>query len=242
VEIAVSGGGSGTGIKALLSGSAEIADASRPIKDQERKAAEAAGIHPTEHIVAYDGLAVIVHPSNPVTELSVEQLSDIFVGKIRQWREVGGTGGDIVLINRDSSSGTWEAFKNLVVTLNGTAKDRDYAPEALAAPSNQAVLDLVASTKAAIGYVGLSYLNERVKALWITPVGGGAPVPPTVANVQNRSYPISRALYCYTNGEPIGKLGEYIQWIKGPEGQAIVEHSITDCLLLYPKIDVSRQL
>ena len=120
-EIAVSGGGSGTGIKALISGTAEIANASRPIKDKELKQAQEAGVSPLEHVIAYDGIAVIVHPSNQVDELSVEQLSKIFSGQIGNWSELGGPDKDIVLINRDSLSGTYEAFKELVVQMNGAA-------------------------------------------------------------------------------------------------------------------------
>ena len=216
VAIAVSGGGSGTGIRALLAGSAEIANASRPVKDDEKRQAQAAGVQLVEHVVAYDGLAVIVPLSNRLAELSIEQLADIFAGSVTTWREVGGADGEIVIINRDSSSGTWQAFKDLV--LGG----REYAPEALAMLSNQQVLDSVARCQTAIGYVGLSYLNESIKALKVGPAEGSGAVEPTVANVQSDAYPISRPLYCYTNGEPTGELGEYMQWIKGPGGQAIV--------------------
>ncbi len=216
VEIAVSGGGSGTGIRDLLAGSAEIANASRPMKQKERNQAQAASISPVEYVVAHDGLAVIVHPSNPLDELSIEQIAAIFAGAVNNWNELGGPDSEIVIINRDSSSGTWQAFKDLVLN------SREYAVEALAMPANQAVLDSVSRYQGTIGYVGLGYLNESVKTLKVIPPRGGAAVEPTVANVQRGTYPISRALYCYTNGEPAGELGDYIQWIKGPAGQAIV--------------------
>ncbi len=222
-EIAVSGGGSGTGINALISGTAEIADASRPMKDKEKNAAKEAGIDPVEHVVAYDGIAVIVHPSNPVSQLSIEQLSDIFVGNIKNWKEIGGPDKEIVLINRDSTSGTYEAFKELVVTLHKTDKEREYAAEALAVQSNQAVVASVKESKRAIGYVGLGYLDESVKVLRVITIGGGEPVEPSIENVQNKSYPISRALYMYTNGEPTGNLAKYFEYIRNPEGQAIVK-------------------
>jgi phosphate transport system substrate-binding protein len=223
VEIAVSGGGSGTGIKALTSGTAEIADSSREIKPEEVEQARAAGVDPVEHVVAHDGIAVIVHPSNPLTEISVEQLSDIYSGRVRDWAEVGARGmGEIQVVSRDSASGTYEAFKELVVTMGETEKSRDYAPSALKQASNQAVSGLVSQTKTAIGYIGLGYVDESVKVLRVVPMGGGEAVGAIVESVMSGAYPVSRALYLYTDGEPIGVLKEYLDWIKGPEGQAVV--------------------
>jgi len=221
-DIAVSGGGSGTGIKALISGTAEIANASRPIKDSERQHAQARGVVPVVHIVAYDGMAVIVHPSNPVGELSLEQLSDIFSGKTTNWRQMGGPDQEILIINRDSSSGTYEAFKELVVQMNGTAPERDYAPEALALQSNQIVVQTVAASKPAIGYCGLGYLHPGVKPLKVAVTDGAEAAEPTAANVKNESYPISRPLYMYTDGEPTGVIADYLEYVKGP-GQQLVE-------------------
>lgn len=224
VDIAVSGGGSGTGIKALIAGTAEIANSSRAITPTEVEEANSAGVDPVEHVVAYDGIALIVHPSNPLDDISVEQLSDIFAGRITDWQAVGLPGrGQIQAIGRDSASGTYEAFKDLVVTLQGKDKSRDYGDTVLKQGSNQAVLTLVANTRSAVGYVGLGYLNSTVKALRVVPIGGGQGIAPTVKNVMSDTYPISRALYCYTNGEPTGPLKEYLDWIEGPEGQAIVE-------------------
>jgi len=223
VSIAVSGGGSGTGIEALLAGTAEIANSSRDIKPEEIERAKGKGVTPVEHLVAYDGIAVIVHPSNPLEALSVEQLSDIYTGKVKDWDAVGAKGlGAIQVVSRDSSSGTYESFKELVVTLGGKDKSRDYAPEALKQASNEAILSLVSQTKGAIGYVGLGYLSPKVKALKVIPVGGGEAVAPSAASVLDGSYPIARKLYCYTNGEPRGAVKAYLDWIKGPEGQAIV--------------------
>jgi phosphate transport system substrate-binding protein len=224
IDIAISGGGSGTGIKALMAGTTEIANSSRAIKEQERQQAEQAGMDLVEHIVAHDGIAVIVHPSNPVTALSVQELSDLYTGEITEWEPLGAAGlGAIQLINRDSASGTYEAFKDLVVTLNGTDTGRDYSPEALNQTSNQAVLATVARTKTAIGYIGLGYLNDSVKALGVTSVGGDQPVLATSGNVLAGTYPISRKLYCYTNGQPSGPVKDYLDWIKGPGGQAVAE-------------------
>lgn len=169
VNIAVSGGGSGTGIEALIAGTAEIANASREIKAKEIERAKAAGVEP------------------------LEQLSDIYTGKINDWKKVGAQGmGEIQVISRDSASGTYESFKELVVTLHGKDQSRDYAPAALKQVSNQAVLTLVAQSKNAIGYVGLGYLDQSVKTLSIIPLGGGQPVAPSAENILKGSYAISR--------------------------------------------------
>lgn len=222
-NIAVSGGGSGNGIEALTNGSAEIADSSREIKDKEVEAAKAKGINPLEHLVAHDGIAVIVHPDNPLTEISLQKLSDIYTGEIKKWDEIGGKGlGDIQVINRDSSSGTYESFKELVVQLHGKQKERDYAPGTINQTSNEAIASLVAQGKTAIGYVGLAYLKDSVKALKVIGIKGGAGEAATAANVVSGKYPIARELYLYTNGEPTGMLAEYITWIKSPAGQALV--------------------
>ncbi len=230
VDISVSGGGSGTGIRALIAGTADIANSSRDIKEKEIAQAREAGVTPVEHVVAYDGIAVISHPSNPLDEISVDQLSDIFSGRVTTWAELGATGmGDTQVVSRDSASGTYEAFKELVVTMGGRDNTRDYAAAVLKQPSNQAVLALVARTKSAIGYVGLGYLDESVKVLPVIPLSmhgpldGGEAVAPTVENVASGDYSVSRALYCYTNGEPRGATKAYLDWIEGPEGQAIVE-------------------
>ena len=223
VDMAVSGGGSGAGIEALMSGTCDIADASRPLEDKEIAAAEAAGFEPVRHVVARDGIAVIVNPANPITSLDFQALSDIFVGDLTSWDKVGAPGlGDIQIISRDSSSGTYEAFKEIVVTLHGDDKDRDYSPAALKQASNQAVLALVAQTKGAIGYVGLGYVDDTVRALAISPPEGGDAVEATAANVNSGAYPISRELFMYTRGKPSGVIKQYFDWGLGASGQEIV--------------------
>ena len=223
VNIAVSGGGSGAGIEALIEGTADIGNASRAIKDKEKKRAEEAGIDVVEHTVAYDGIAVVVNPSNGLDALSVEQLSDIFTGKVRNWNNVGGEAGEIQIVSRDSASGTYEAFKEMVVTLGKTDKERDYAPEALKQASNQAVLATVAQTKTAIGYIGLGYIDESIKALKVIPMGGGDAVEVSSKTVNDGSYPVARDLYMYTQGEPTGAVKDFLDWGKSAQGQAIVE-------------------
>jgi phosphate transport system substrate-binding protein len=223
VKIAVSGGGSGAGIKALLGKSCDIADASRKIKPEEVAAGKAAGVNPVELKIAYDGIAVIVNPKNPLKEISVEKLSDMFSGTTKKWSDVGGSGGDIQLINRESSSGTYDCFNELVLTEKGKTKDRKFDPSALAQASNEAVLTTVAQTANAIGYVGLGYVNSTVKVLAVIPLGGGKAITPAVATVRDKSYPISRELYVYTNGDPVGALKTYLDWMISPEGQGLVK-------------------
>jgi len=222
-ERAVTGGVSGAGIEALTSGTCDIANASRPIKDKEKSSSETAGIDPVEHVVAHDGIAVIVHPDNPLSSIDFQKLSDMFVGDITSSGDVGASGlGNIQLIGRDSSSGTYEAFKEIVVTLEGEDKDRDFAASALREASNEAVLKAVSQTTTGIGYVGLGYVDDSVKVIAVAPMGGGDAVAPAVETVKDGSYPIARKLFMYTNGEPQGAVAEYFDWGLGPEGQAIV--------------------
>ena len=187
------------------------------------KEAEAAGIKPVEHIVAYDGIAVIVNKANPLSQISVEKLSDLYTGKLKTWDEVGAKGlGQTQLVNRDTASGTYEAFKELVVTLGGKDKSRDYAPGTLNQTSNQAVLAMVGQSKGAIGFVGLGYVDDTVKLLKIIPVGGKDAIAPSAETVLAKQYPISRPLYCYTNGEPTGDLKAYLDYMVSDAGQGIV--------------------
>ncbi len=224
VQINVSGGGSGAGIEALINGTANIATASREIKDEEREQAAATGVDPVEHVVANDGIAVVVHPDNAVEALSVEQLSDIFTGNVTSWADVGADGmGEIVVVGRDSASGTYESFKEMVVQLGKTDRERDYAAAVMRQSSNEGVRASVASGRGAIGYVGLGYLDDSVKAIAVIPMGGGDAVEPSAESVQDGSYPISRALYMYTDGEPSGAIAAYLEWGLGDEGQALVE-------------------
>lgn len=212
VDITVQGGGSGTGIASLLNGTVDFANASREIKDEELADAEANGVDPVEHKVAIDGIAVIVNPANGVEGLTMDQLGKIFRGEITNWSEVGGADRAIVLLSRDSSSGTYEYFKEEVV-----GKDAEYAASAKLLPSNQAIADEVASNEGGIGYIGLGYITKDVK---VVAVDG---VKASVATATDGSYPISRYLYMYSNGEVDGVMKAYLDWILGPEGQKLVE-------------------
>ncbi|MCX8007394.1 MAG: phosphate ABC transporter substrate-binding protein [Coriobacteriia bacterium] len=211
VEITVQGGGSGTGIAALINGTVDFANASREMKDEEIAEAKSKGITPVEHKVAIDGIAVIVNPANSVESLTKDQLGKIFRGEITNWKEVGGPDKPIVLLSRDSSSGTYEYFKEVVV-----GKDKEYAKTAKLLPSSQAIVDEVKANEAGIGYVGLGYLTDDVKVVAIDGVKA------SVETAKDGSYPIARYLYMYSNGEVEGLLKAYLDWVLGPEGQALV--------------------
>ncbi len=209
-DITVRGGGSGVGIAALIDGQCDIADASREIKTREIATAREKGIEPMDHVVALDAIAAIVHPDVPVDNLTIDQIKDIYTGKITSWKTLGGPNKPIVVASRDVSSGTFEIFKEKV--LSGDAVDES----ALKLASNQAVATTIASTPNSIGYIGLGYLTDKVKAVEIEGV------EPTVENAQSEEYPIVRGLHMYTNGEPKGTAKAFIDYVMSEEGQAIV--------------------
>jgi len=222
VRISVTGGGSGTGIAALLNGTVDIANASRAMKDEELAAARAAGFEPVQTPVALDAIAVVVNPSNPVDELTIPQLSDIFTGRITNWRQVGGPDRPIVLLSRESNSGTYVYFLENVVR-QGRADSTDlFSPNALLMTSSEGIGNEVRQNPNAIGYDGLGYVTEGQKTVRIAARPGAPYVAPTIETVVNGSYPIARPLYMITRGQPTGVIAEYLQWIRGPEGQAIV--------------------
>jgi phosphate transport system substrate-binding protein len=211
INISVQGGGSGVGIASLLDKTADIADSSRKIKDEEIKKALSVGVKPVENVIANDGIAVVVHPSNPVTKLTREQIKAIYTGKISNWSELGGRNAKIVAISRDSSSGTFESFEELALS-----KEK-VRPDAMTTASNQAVAQTVAQTPGAIGYLGLGYVTGKEKAV---DVDG---VKCTRQNVLNHKYSLSRELFMYTNGAPAGNVKKFIDFVKSKEGQKIVE-------------------
>ncbi len=211
VDIRVSGGGSSVGIQSVGEGIVDIGMASRDLKDEEK--IRYPNLKPI--VIAKDGIAIIVHPDNPVTSLTLEQIRGIYNGTYTNWKEVGGADEDIVVINRDSASGTREFFWEHVLE-----KD-DFVATALEKNSNGAVKQTVSQTPNAIGYVGLGYLDNSVKAVKIKKDGKG--IEPTVENVLNDEYPISRSLYMITNGEPKGLAKDFIDFVLSEEGQRIVE-------------------
>src|SRR5688572_23981002 len=217
-KVQVTGGGSGTGFAALQNQQTDLANASRKIKAKEVESClKAFGKRPTEYKVALDGLSVYLHESNPVKQLSLEQLRNIFTGKIRNWKEVGGAEGPITIYSRENSSGTYEFFKENV--LQGS----DFAASAQNMPGTAALLQAVARDPKAIGYGGAAY-GQGAKHILVSKETGGQGVEPTEANILNQSYPIWRYLYIYVNPAlDKGEVKKYLTWIRSEEGQTLVK-------------------
>lgn len=220
VRLSVTGGGSGTGIAAMINGTVSIANASREMKPEEISAAKANGAAPIEFVVARDAIAVVVNPSNPVNGLTLQQISDIYTGKIANWRDVGGENRPIVLLSRESNSGTYVYFLENVIRL-GNKSNLLFSPDTLLMPSSEGISTEVRQNPNAIGYDGLGYVTPDQKMLSVVKDAGGAYVLPSIATVNDGSYPISRPLYMYTAGEPTGLVKAYLQWIMG-DGQNLV--------------------
>jgi phosphate transport system substrate-binding protein len=211
VNISISGGGSGNGIKALIDRSTDIANASRFIKGKEIKMAMEKGVFPVPHRIAIDAIVPIVHPENPVTDLTIEQMSLIYQGKIRNWKEVGGKDMTIVVVSRDTSSGTYEVWAEKVLH-----KAR-VTPRAQMQASNGAVVQTVSKNKYAIGYIGLGYMNKSVKPLKVNSIKA------TVANSLSGTYPIARPLFMFTDGWPKGAVADFINFVLSSKGQEIAK-------------------
>ncbi len=220
--VAVTGGGSGTGISALISGSCDIANASRTIKDKEIALAKARGINPYEIKAGLDGLAVVVNPKNPVSKLTLGQLAQIFTGKIANWKEVGGADSKIVLLSREVNSGTHVYFKEHVLRKGDPSGKEEFAASALMLPSSQAIADEVAQNPGAIGYYGMGYISKKQKPLMVAKDEKSEYEAPTIENVVNGKYPISRPLFLYTNGQPQGLVKKFVDFVLSKEGQEIV--------------------
>jgi phosphate transport system substrate-binding protein len=222
IRISVTGGGSGTGIASLINKTVDIANASRQIKEEEVAEAQSNGVEPVEHIVARDAIAVIVNPENPVSQLTLKQISDMYSGKINNWSEVGGEDRPIVRLSRETNSGTHVYFLETVIRL-GDSKDKTlFSMDTLLLPSSEGIIAEVRQNPNAIGYDGLGYVPKDLKMIAIAKESGGAYVLPSIATVNDKSYPIARDLYMYTNGEPTGIVKTYLDWILSPEAQQIV--------------------
>ena len=222
VSIAVSGPGSGVGIAALINGTADICQASRKIKQSEIDQAEVNGVEPYEIQVATDALSVVVHPSNPVSELTIAQLSAIYTGQITNWNEVGGNDVEIVAIARDTNSGTHVFFKEHVVQMKGlTTEDKslEYGGDVLMLPSTEEGVSQVASNPNAIFYPGLGYVTEEIKPLAIKQMADSTGVLPSVQTALDGTYPIARPLLFYTDGEPSDVIKDFIDYCLSSEGQ-----------------------
>jgi len=224
VAVAVTGGGSGTGNAALLNGTVDIANASRSVKDSERKQALAKGIDPTEHTVGFDALAVFLHPSNPISELTIAQLAAIYGdgGAVEKWSQMGikvpGCDSDeIVRVSRQNNSGTYAYFKDAV--LGG---ERDYKLGSRDMHGSKDVVHLVENTPCAIGYSGLAYATKTIKTPCIKKNDDAACVAPSSETALDGSYPIARPLFMYTAGEATGAVQDYLDWILSDPGQCII--------------------
>lgn len=220
--VAVTGGGSGTGISSLISGTCDIAMSSRNIKEKEITLAKQKGINPFEIKVGLDGLAVVVHPKNPVDKLTIDELAGIFSGKITKWKEVGGIDSKIVILSREVNSGTHVYFKEHILRKNDPALKEEFSPSALMLSSSQAIADEVAQNPSAIGYYGMGYISSKQKPVAIAQNKSTEYVAPTIENVINDKYPISRPLFIYTNGEPKGIVKDFMDFALSKEGQQIV--------------------
>jgi len=214
--VQVTGGGTGTGIAALINGSTDVCEASRPMSDREREDLRSKrGVGAVETKVALDALTVYVNAENPIDEISIAALARIFLGEVANWREVGGPSHVIVLYGRENNSGTYGYFKERV--LGG----KDFAPSTHSLGGTAAVANAVKGDTFGIGYGGIAYL-EGVKALRVRKDDGGPAIAPSFASTQDGSYPMSRFLYLYTAGEAAGDSKRFIDWVKGPDGQKVI--------------------
>ena len=222
VNIAVSGPGSGAGIAALINGTTDICQASRKIKSKEIEQAQANGVETYEIQVATDALSVVVNPANPVSELTIVQLSAIFTNKITNWKEVGGNDATIVVISRDTNSGTHVFFKEHMVQMKGLStedKSLEYGPKVLFLPSTEQGVSETAKNPNAIFYPGLGYVTADVKPLAIKKTADAPGVLPSVETALDGTYPVARPLLYYTNGAPAGIIKAFIDYCLSPEGQ-----------------------
>lgn len=222
VRISVTGGGSGTGIAALLNGTVDIANASRRIKPEEVEQAKVNGIEPVEFVIARDAIAVIVHPENPVSRLTLQQISDIYSGKINNWREVGGEDRPIVRLSRETNSGTHVYFLETVLRLGEKENKTLFSMDTLLLPSSEGIINEVRQNPNAIGYDGLGYVPADLKIIAVARTEAEPYVLPMIRTVNDKSYPIARDLYMYTAGQPQGAVSDYLEWVRSPEAQAIV--------------------
>ena len=234
IIVAVSGGGSGTGIAAMINGTVDIANASRKMKEKEMIKARESGQDPVEFVVGYDALAVFIHENNPANSFTFNQLGEIFGrgGDATKWSDLGlnvpGCGSDkIVVVSRQNNSGTYAYFKKAVLksaAMAGVISKGSFRQGTLDMHGSKDVVDLVENTPCAIGYSGLAYATDHLKLVCIAKEDGASCVNPSVATASDRSYPIARPLFMYTNGKPQGAIKEYMDWILSDAGQCILKN------------------
>ncbi len=222
VRISVTGGGSGTGIAALINGTVDIANASRQIKPEEIEAAQANGTDPIEFVIARDAIAVIVNPENPVDQLTLQQISDIYSGKITNWQQVGGENRPIVRLSRETNSGTHVYFLEEVLRLGEKENKTLFSTDTLLMPSSEGIGAEIRQNPNAIGYDGLGYVTHEMKVIGVAKSAQNDYIWPSADSVNNGTYPIARDLYMYTAGEPQGVVKIYLDWILSADAQPIV--------------------
>jgi phosphate transport system substrate-binding protein len=223
VRLSVTGGGTGTGMAALVNGTVDIANASRQITPEEIASAKKNGINPIEFVVARDAIGVIVNKNNPIHSLSLQQISDIYTDKVTRWSELGGDDRPIVKLSRETNSGTHLYFLQAVIRLGQTDNTDIFSADTLLLPSSEGIISEVRDNPNAIGYDGLGYITPEVKVLAVSAKDGSQPVIPSIETVNSNQYPISRDLYMYTPGEPKGAVKAYMDWVVTPEAQDIVK-------------------
>jgi phosphate transport system substrate-binding protein len=221
IRISVTGGGTGTGVAAMVNGTVDIANASREMKPEEIASAKSNGITPEEITVARDAIAIVVNPSNPVNALTLQQLSDIYTGKITNWRQVGGENRPIVLLSRECNSGTYIYFLENVIRLGNAKSTLLFSPDTLLMPSSEGISAEVRQNPNSLGYDGLGYVTPDQKVLAVAKDNNSPHVMPSAQTVNDGTYAISRPLYMYTAGAPAGRIKEYIGWIMS-DGQNLV--------------------
>ena len=222
ISVSVTGGGSGTGISALINGTTDVANASRKIKPEEIESIQESGSDPVEFIIARDAIAILVHRDNPIDSLTLQQISDIYSGNINYWSEIGGEKRPIVRLSRETNSGTHVYFLEQVLRLGDKSNQTLFSQDTLLLPSSEVISAEIRDNPNAIGYDGLGYVTEDMKVVAVAKDNDLKPVLPSIETVNNNTYPISRDLYMYTAGEPPKIIREYLDWIRSPEAQLIV--------------------
>ncbi|MDR0977421.1 MAG: phosphate ABC transporter substrate-binding protein [Endomicrobium sp.] len=221
-DVSVTGGGSGTGFASLINKTCDIAMSSREIETEERKLAEKNNVKPVEFKIGIDGLVVLVNKNNPIDKLTIGQLRDIFMGKITNWKEVGGEDLVIVILSRESNSGTHMFFKERVLRNNSKDAKDEFSLHSLMMSSSEAICDEVSQNPNALGYTGMGFINDSVKALSVADDNKSEYIYPNAENIFNGLYPISRPLYLYTDGVPVSVIKMFIDYSLSKDGQKVV--------------------
>jgi phosphate transport system substrate-binding protein len=219
-KVSITGGGSGTGIAALLNGTTDICASSRDMQQKEKDQAKEKNVNPVEKTIAFDGIAIVVHPENPIKDITMEQLKKIYTGAYTNWKELGGPDQPITTLSRESNSGTYVFFQEHVLN------KENYAPSVKLMPASSSIVQTITTDKWSIGYVGLGYTKDaKVKVIGVKKDATAPVVMPSHETVLDKSYPIARALYLYFNGEPSGNNKAFLEFAMSPEGQKIVEET-----------------